>query len=505
MVQVIAIGASTGTRRLTATDDEGRYGFANLPPDDYRIGVSRPPFLAQIVGTRRPGASGTPIRIAAGAHVAAPEVRLTRGGAIEGTVYHAHGVPSLGASVSAAAVRVRRGVRVLLPVAHMSVTTDRHGRYRVHGLMPGTYVISAAPGRNMLPVAALDDAVVDRARRGEIITPTMAEALAAGPPNHVSPTYAPGTIDPGQAVTVTILDGTDVAGVDLQFRPSRSHRVQGVVVDALGQPTDASVALVGRGWPKPLSISLRGQGRGGQFAFGNIPAATYRLEARSTTSDAVAFVDLTLDGIDHENMIVTLRPPLTLSGRLDAPNISSLPQTFVVRSMIDDRDTTVFLRADGSFTSPALAPGTYVLVAPGLTHARIGASDITDRLFDVTEPIADIAITVGDQVQTLDGRITDDSGIGIGGSTLVLFSTAEAHWHDRSRRVEAVDADIEGRFRFGGPGDAILPAGDYFLAAVSRLLPDEQYDPAFLRSLIPSAIRLSLAPGQRLTQDLKVR
>jgi hypothetical protein len=504
MAHVVLIGTATGTRRLTATDDDGRYQFSNLPADQYRVGVSRPPFLAHLVGTRGPGITGPPIDVAAGAVVTAPEVQLIRGGAIEGTVYSADGRPQAGVNVAAVGVRLVAGVRVLRAISHGLAITDLQGRFRLHGLTPGAYLVAATPRRISPEGIRLNDDVVDRAMRGEITVPTMEEVMTLVP-QAPGPMFAPGTVHTSHATLVTVDDGTEIAGVQVQLPNPRGHRVAGRIVDSRGQPTEASVDITGLGWPRPLAFSVRGQGKNGTFNFGNLPAGRYRLEARSTSSAELAFVDLVVDGIDHANMIVTLRPPLTLSGRLDAANMSSLPQTFVVRSLIDDRDTTVFLRADGSFTSPALAPGTYVLVAPGLTHARIGASDITDRLFDVTEPIADIAMTVEDHVQTLVGRITDDSGIGIGGSTLVLFSTAEAHWHDRSRRVEAVDTDIEGRFRFGGPGDAILPAGDYFLAVVTRLLPDEQYDPAFLRSLIPSAIRLSLAPGQRMTQDVKVR
>jgi len=57
----------------------------------------------------------------------------------------------------------------------------------------------------------------------------------------------------------------------------------------------------------------------------------------------------------------------------------------------------------------------------------------------------------------------------------------------------------------GGPGPALLPAGEYYLAAVTDVSKDEQYDPAFLQSLISSSVRITLAPGEKRTQNLAIR
>jgi hypothetical protein len=40
---------------------------------------------------------------------------------------------------------------------------------------------------------------------------------------------------------------------------------------------------------------------------------------------------------------------------------------------------------------------------------------------------------------------------------------------------------------------------------VTDISKDEQYDPAFLQTITPAAIKITLAPGGRQTQDLRVR
>jgi len=47
-----------------------------------------------------------------------------------------------------------------------------------------------------------------------------------------------------------------------------------------------------------------------------------------------------------------------------------------------------------------------------------------------------------------------------------------------------------------------LPPGDYLLAAVSELQPDDFADPAFLEMLVPGSVKISLAEGEKKTQDV---
>ena len=50
-----------------------------------------------------------------------------------------------------------------------------------------------------------------------------------------------------------------------------------------------------------------------------------------------------------------------------------------------------------------------------------------------------------------------------------------------------------------------LAPGDYYLAALSDVDPDEVRDSVFLEQVAQSAIRISIAFGEKKRQDLKVR
>ena len=49
-----------------------------------------------------------------------------------------------------------------------------------------------------------------------------------------------------------------------------------------------------------------------------------------------------------------------------------------------------------------------------------------------------------------------------------------------------------------------MPAGDYFVTAVSDLEPGEWFDPAVLEQLSRSALTITLTEGEKTSQDLRL-
>ena len=93
--------------------------------------------------------------------------------------------------------------------------------------------------------------------------------------------------------------------------------------------------------------------------------------------------------------------------------------------------------------------------------------------------------------------MADAAGNGVSDYTVMVFPVNEEYWLSGSRRIVTAQPGTDGRFSLGGPGPALLPAGEYYLAAVTDVSKDEQYDPAFLQSLISSSVRITLAPGEK--------
>jgi hypothetical protein len=88
---------------------------------------------------------------------------------------------------------------------------------------------------------------------------------------------------------------------------------------------------------------------------------------------------------------------------------------------------------------------------------------------------------------------------------MVAFPADGAYWLSGSRRILTARPGVDGRYTMAGPGPLTLPPGDYLLAAVTDLDKDEQFDPAFLTSLMPLAVPVKLGPGERKVQDLVIK
>ena len=105
----------------------------------------------------------------------------------------------------------------------------------------------------------------------------------------------------------------------------------------------------------------------------------------------------------------------------------------------------------------------------------------------------------GDSAGVLTGRIITDSGPPPRPWYVVVFPVDRALWVSQSPRIAAALSDAEGRWIVRS-----LPAGDYFLAVVTALVPGELSDPSFLRRVTPAAFKVTLAEGEQKTQDLRL-
>jgi len=69
-----------------------------------------------------------------------------------------------------------------------------------------------------------------------------------------------------------------------------------------------------------------------------------------------------------------------------------------------------------------------------------------------------------------------------------------------SRRVRSLRPATDGGFSLKG-----LPAGDYYIAALTDVEPGEWYDPAFLAKLIATSAKVTVKDGAKTVQDLMIK
>lgn len=415
---------------------------------------------------------------------------------------------------------------------------------------------------------AAELAWADRAVAAGAAAAVSSEAPPPTPPVSYSPVYYPGTAVPADAIVISLGPGEERGGVDFAMQFVPTARVTGRVVDAAGRPQPALTVSLRPARPDALDLfsalttSTGRTGQEGTFTIAGVKPGAYTLTVRAAVRDSNAATDLAaaarqavasfsggaaglshwasedivVQGRDVTDVTLALRPGSTVTGRIVYDATTRTPPADLSRAQIS---LTLSMRAagsadpinalsgagslgatiapDGRFTVTGVPPGRYRLasqqglipipvqnVAVGgwtLRSAMAGGRDIVDVPIEIRsgQDVADVVVTFTDRPAELSGTVFDQNGRVTPSFPIVVFSTDRAYWTPSSRRVVMASPASDGRFRVVG-----LPAGEYYVCAVTMVSRSELYDASFLDALAPGAFKITIAEGEKKTQDLRL-
>lgn len=565
-VRVNLSGEELRGSRSTSTDDQGRFSFTALPAGRFNLSVAKPGHVTVSYGQRRPGTPGTPIQLADGQQFEA-RLQIPRGSVLTGVVLDEHGEATPGTQVRAMRYALQNGRRTLQS-AGAGTTDDRGiyriyglqpGEYVVCATPRNTAVVNAIGqlppgfGQNIGPLlenlgAAGADA---RAVQERLAAVQAAAAQQAEQSMGYAPVCYPGTTSVAQAGSVALAIGEERPGVDFQLQLVPLARVEGTVISATGAPVqNVQVSLVDAQGRTPIGVTSTARvDANGNFRLNGVAPGQYRLQARmqagggrGAVQGAIlqgmlgggrggrggqmaaqqrpepeiywAAMDLNVDGRLVSNVALTLQPGLKLSGEVTFDGLATPPADLTrmrvsVTSvdggpMAGSRAATV--DATGRFTVSGLAPGMYRVNATGVAgwsveSANVGGIDALDFPFELKPGggIGGITITMTDRQSELAGFVVDGSYQPAVEYTIVIFPADQRYWGSSTRRVRTVRPATDGRYMISN-----LPPGDYRIAPVLDLEPGATADPSFLQQLESGSIRVTLQPGEKKVQDVRV-
>jgi len=163
------------------------------------------------------------------------------------------------------------------------------------------------------------------------------------------------------------------------------------------------------------------------------------------------------------------------------------------------------VREDGSFEIVGAIDGTYRLMTgrnpAGWTPrtAMLAGKDILDHVVEITSDVAGIELTMTNQTPQLSGRLLKPDNTPAPGYFVIAFTTDRGLWQPNARRLRAVRPGTDGSFRFDD-----LPAGEYYLAALTEADSDEWQAASFLSEVVPAAIKVTIGDGEKKVQDLRI-
>jgi len=313
-------------------------------------------------------------------------------------------------------------------------------------------------------------------------------------------------------------------------RPDGTFTLSGVtpgryILTARGAPRRPGTAPATPGEPGMAEAMAMASAMAGMLGGGaESPATLWASETVAVNGQDVGPLGLSLrEGLTIEGSIVVeggAAPPDAAAFRIGVSKPASGDPTAAMLARATGSSTGV-PKDDGTFTVRGLMPGKYQLAVtgkairlnalmPGMPPAQTGwvvksikwnDQDLADTGVDLQAdvPLSGVVVTLTNQPAELGGTVIDAAGRPTGAFPIVVFATDRAFWAPGSRRVLQAQPASDGKFTVVG-----LPAGEYYVAAVTRLEPGDLANRQFLEDLLPASLRMTIRDGEKKTQDLKL-
>ena len=450
--------SANGISRSTITGPDGNFRLKGLGPGLYVVSGYLPAYVSTPTDPNAPEN-----RFRVGDTV---RLELMRGGVITGTVTNAAGEPLIGVRVRAMMVRDPKSQTPLFYASSDQATDDR-GIYRMYGLAPGTYIVSAGGGASQpFQVNAFDSDV---------------------------PTFAPSTTR-DNAQEINVRPGEEHT-VDLRYRGEAGHAISGTVKLAANGGSTITVLMAGAF--VPIASTFQPAGNRG-FAFQGMGDGEYDLVAQEFTQVPGSQVPqfsvsdrqrVVVKGADVTGIELVPRALAALNGRFVLESSKEpacqnkrrplFPETFVAIQRPDkekDKDPFSYMRILSGWGSPDekgdffirnLPPGRYLLDPHFyarywyLDSISLSGTTKTDAAANWTtlkpgvQP-GTFTITLGEGAASIRGRLTAPEGAELPAGAGVYLVPAEREKALDVLRYFVTPVGADGTFAFNN-----LPPGRY--------------------------------------------
>jgi hypothetical protein len=436
------------------TNEEGNFQLTRVPAGSYVLQTFTPAFVAPNDSRR---AQGKAINLNDGETVEGIDIALTRGGVITGRIADAEGQPLIQETVRLLALDERdQKIPVYLPYSSLYSTDDR-GIYRLFGVPPGRYIVSAG-------------------------TDTAQNYPRMGLGNTYYPlTYHPNVTDQARASVIEVRSGGEATGIDITLgRVARAYAASGRLINAdTGKPVAGmnfgygSLQPNGNGFGLSSTTSSTSNSRG-EFRLEGIMPGRYAAFAASMEetdfySDPVPFqiTDADVTGLEIKvQRGSSVSGVVIIEGGSDqdaAPKLSELGIGVAVSSpsLTTPRSNLANLGADGGFRAKGLRPGNahfFLTTYPppkGLELLRVergGVEQPGGVEIRAGEEVSGVRVVLGYATGIIRGQVNVEGGVPEGTRLAVSIFRADG----KPLKTTRASPDKRGRFTF----EALWP-GDY--------------------------------------------
>lgn len=507
--------ALNSTDRITYANAKGEFLFPKLPAGLYAISVQASGYLPMSLGQSTSGRPGIAQVLAAGEERKSVMLVMHKGGVVSGHVVGPDGRPLSEINVGVLRKSWAHDGSIAFVWSAQGKTDDR-GDYRIPGLIAGSYLVEVVPPGTLGIESA--SAILEAQR---LATEGMIQ------------TFYPGTTDAASALPITVEVDAERAGIDFAIQPTPMVRVSGrvdgfVVGPVSARPQGQVNAGTLRLQPSAQTsggILANNTGRGpfarvapdGRFRFEAVPVGEYQLLyswSDAGRAGSYGASSITLSDRDSEDVTVGAHPAANVVGDIVITNAPGKPASVSLFGLIPLsgfwRENSNFIPArmdpSGTFAINGLAPGRYAFSAAAPAEGKyLAAIDVdgaraTGTLLEIGfGDMKNVRLTFATDVAEISGNIRRENLQPVAEYALVVFPSDKREWPVWMTGAGVSRADSSGRYKYS------TRPGSYLIAAVDDVEQNQWLDPAFLESLIPTATKITLGPGQKLTQDFVVK
>jgi protocatechuate 3,4-dioxygenase beta subunit/5-hydroxyisourate hydrolase-like protein (transthyretin family) len=460
----------------TKTATDGRFELKNIPAGRYKLYVWRNGFVETEYGKKKPSDPGAAFSLSPGEIKKDLVFRLIPAAVITGRVFDEDGEAVPNATVTASRETYHEGRRTLATAAYAS--TDDLGSFRLFGLAPGRYYVSASE-RQWGQVVGDREFSVGAGQSAE---------------QGYAKTYYPGTPDVSRAAAINVKEGDEIPGTDIALKQVAVHRVRGRVLNQVthkpGQ--DVMVMLVSR--TKRLEWDQGGRQEvkkaDGSFEISNVVPGAYTLLAlwfdQTEGKNHTAAQKLDIGESDVEGILLTIGAGAMVPGRVVWEGKPSLERDEL---WINASPTEAMFMWGGQarvdlnqqFTLQDLVEGDVRVQLFGtskdcyLKQIAYGQTFVRDDVISVSKgPNPVLEITISSRGARVQGKVTDKDGLPAAGIWVVAVPDEARRMNFRLFKSQTTDQ--YGQFDLHG-----LAPGSYKFFAWDGIESNAWEDEEFLK------------------------
>jgi protocatechuate 3,4-dioxygenase beta subunit len=484
--------ADRGAQAYGATTDaSGRFTATGVQAGRYRVTIERQGYSPY--GQQSANPTTGMVNVTAGQDVTGLVYRLVPGGVVTGRVLDEDGEPTAGVRVQLQRYRYNQGRRQVVSAGN--ATTNDLGEYRMYGITPGRYYVSASYQSRMRPFPGNEQDIA------------------------YSSVYYPGAPDLARALALELGAGAELRGIDFRLRPAPTVRVRGRVT-GLPAGTAAMVTLVSAD-DAGGGMAARGRSQidsSGNFEFRGVTPGNYIVLAQAGggrggrgmgggASGMRGRTAVQVGSGDLENVQVYLSGPVNVAGAVRLDGEGQLPANLRVTLQPGASEPMGMpaqgqAQSDGSFVLPQVMPGTYDVRVAGLSGTaylksiRLGSADFTERGLEIgPQGAGGLDLVVSLDGATVEGTVTNREQEPIVATIALVPSGPRA---SLPQLYKISTSDASGKFTLQG-----IAPGDYKVFAWEEIEQGSWFDPDVIKRYDSFGQSVNLREKGRETVQIK--